>query len=274
VSSETLPPCERGWTREVAGGECRLIQTCVEGDADCDDKCVAGDVRSCAVLARGLERIANAGRTQEAWDRVCALEGADGCERAALAALRRADMSPLAKEKLARDRFERACEWGSPWLCGRAAGYFVWGSEKDPERARSLLQRSCTSYTPSGCVALAELVIRMSSDFAQARRIGDKSCGQDLFGGSCVAFGAIFDSGAENGGAIDPVAARSYFARGCWGGDQRACFALARSIRKALGLPSAESRAPYWHSELDDLKPDSSRWALREEIERRLRLEK
>jgi TPR repeat protein len=124
--------------------------------ADPERACAAGDIASCASLARALERgegvAANPKQAARLFEGACAAGDGDACAR--LGSMLRLGKGVAKDERRAATLLEQACLRKSALACGELGALLAAGGQgvpRDPVRARMLLETACDGGYAEAC---------------------------------------------------------------------------------------------------------------------------
>jgi TPR repeat protein len=125
-------------------------------EVDLGKACEAGDVPSCASLARALERgdgvAPNPAKAARLLEGACAAGDGDACAR--LGSMLRLGRGVARDDRRAETLLTNACDRGSVGACGELGALLVEGGQgvpRDPARAGALLKKACDGGYAEAC---------------------------------------------------------------------------------------------------------------------------
>lgn len=115
------------------------IERCAADVARCLDGCRAGDAGHCYSAALVIQKVRNGAVSQAFFQRACASGFVSGCTNRAV------EMDSGPGKTCAMRTYGLACDRNDPWACTMLGFHLVRGIgvDKDPDRARKALARSC-----------------------------------------------------------------------------------------------------------------------------------
>ncbi|MCK1386806.1 hypothetical protein [Bradyrhizobium sp. 21] len=122
-----------------AGAPVFSIEQCSAAVEQCIDHCRAGNVSDCYAAGLVLQSVKDSPLTDALFLRACKLGAASGCTN------RAATMEASGDYACPNRTYELACARDDPWACTMMGFHLIkgLGVEKDHERARRMLAKSC-----------------------------------------------------------------------------------------------------------------------------------
>jgi uncharacterized protein len=236
--AEAVKMCRKG---EGGPADEARIQALIEkGKSERERACDHGDGEACFALAEPLKNDDSVKR--ELHERACSAGHAQGCTYLGIS---------LGSEEAPRQRllYEKACNIGDKWACGRAAEMYRKGEggPKDGARARELATGlsekeraavvACGRGNARACIDAAGF---SKGDDARERDFIEKACKAGDAGG-CAELAGRYRRG--EGGPKAPARARSTYEKACNLGAKAACDQAAEMYRTGDGGPKSETHA-------------------------------